>query len=855
MIKILAIDDEKDNLISLEAVIKYALPNTNVLKVLSGAEGIDIAITEDPDVILLDIVMPEMDGFKVCQFLKQDEHTSDIPVIFLTALSGDRDNRIKALEIGVDAFLTKPIDEIELIAQIRAMVKIKSANRIKRNEKEQLELLVDKRTRDLRMSNEALLRNERRMQDIFDSMSEGFSIQDVICDEDGNPIDLRFMEANPAFEKQTGLINSKTLGHTLLELFPTTEKYWVERYGKVGITGEPISFEAMFGPLNIYYHVNAFQTAPRQFGVLFTDINDHKLHEIELTKAKERAEESEKNLKRGQQIGKIGFWKLNTETNEVSGTEELLKIFELDNREFTIDSFLQVVHPDDRAFDLEHVENGIKNGIPWDIEHRLLFEDGKIKWVNAVGEPQFNESNEVYSIIGIVQDITKQKKAEEALIESEKFSNAIIDNSLNAIMVADDLGNYLSVNEAAAEMFGFSVEKMLKMNVGQLRTTTNPNAAEQNILYLEKGQEIGEFDFLHSNGEPRIAEYHAVRVRDNFNLSILSDITDRKIAEIKLVESQNNLSAVFNNTQDAQLLSNYKGDDNFIIVSANTSYIKKINQFGIKISERDIIGKSLKELIFDILKLSQEVFDYTIRYYLDVIESGNQKHHSEHFEINNDSYYSETSYSPIFNSENEVSYVLYNSHDTTEKRIAEVRLTESESNLLALINNSEDSIWSLDRNYNYIIFNKSYADIFFNEYGIELKEGMNAKKFLKSKEYDFWVQLFDEALEGETKVFEFSHDFDGVRHFYQTSLYPIYKEGIITGVSAMSIDITKGIKDKEKIQNQLSDLQRWHDAMINREEKTLELKHEVNELLKQIGKPIRYSSIDKQRIMNEKRNE
>ena len=156
-IKILAIDDNKDNLISLKALIKEAFPDVTILIALSGEKGLELAAAEDPDVILLDIVMPVMDGFDVCEKLKADKKLSDIPLVFLTALKGDKESRIRALECGAEAFLSKPIDESELTAQIRAMVKIKTANIEKRHEKERLAALVEKRTRELNVAHTATL--------------------------------------------------------------------------------------------------------------------------------------------------------------------------------------------------------------------------------------------------------------------------------------------------------------------------------------------------------------------------------------------------------------------------------------------------------------------------------------------------------------------------------------------------------------------------------------------------------------------------------------------------------------------------------------------------------------------------
>ena len=152
MSKILAIDDYNDNLIILKALIQDAFTESVFYPALNGFEGIELAIKIDPDVIILDILMPEMDGFEVCRRLKQIDKVCDIPVIFLTAVQDTRNTRIKALEIGAEAILSKPIDEIELIAQVRAMIKIKSANLKKRDEQEWLECQVAERTAELEES-------------------------------------------------------------------------------------------------------------------------------------------------------------------------------------------------------------------------------------------------------------------------------------------------------------------------------------------------------------------------------------------------------------------------------------------------------------------------------------------------------------------------------------------------------------------------------------------------------------------------------------------------------------------------------------------------------------------------------
>ncbi len=180
--KILAIDDNRDNLTILLAILKDAMPECALVTALNGPAGIALARSEDPDVILLDIIMPGMDGFEVCQRLKADEALRTIPVLFLTAIRTDRESRIKALAAGAEAFLNKPPDEQELTALIRAMVKIKAANQQQRQEQERLAALVAERTRELQQellerkrSESALRESEEKFKHIFDYSVSGIS--------------------------------------------------------------------------------------------------------------------------------------------------------------------------------------------------------------------------------------------------------------------------------------------------------------------------------------------------------------------------------------------------------------------------------------------------------------------------------------------------------------------------------------------------------------------------------------------------------------------------------------------------------------------------------------------------------
>lgn len=117
--KILLIDDHDSVLKLLEAVLKVR--NYDVCYASSGPEGLEKAQREKPNLILLDVMMPGMDGFKVCQALKQSEVTRAIPVVFLTA-RGEESDRDMGKRVGGEGFIKKPFRSVDLMATITELM-------------------------------------------------------------------------------------------------------------------------------------------------------------------------------------------------------------------------------------------------------------------------------------------------------------------------------------------------------------------------------------------------------------------------------------------------------------------------------------------------------------------------------------------------------------------------------------------------------------------------------------------------------------------------------------------------------------------------------------------------------------
>ncbi len=159
--KILVVDDEERNLRLLTGFCESLGYETITAR--NGYEAVEITKQQGPDLILMDVMMPVMNGFEATERIKSDEDTGHIPVIIVTALD-TREDKIKGISIGADDFLTKPIDLEELSLRVRNNLKLKEYHDFLKNHNEILEKEVQKRTEELRETLEKLERAHKKIK-------------------------------------------------------------------------------------------------------------------------------------------------------------------------------------------------------------------------------------------------------------------------------------------------------------------------------------------------------------------------------------------------------------------------------------------------------------------------------------------------------------------------------------------------------------------------------------------------------------------------------------------------------------------------------------------------------------------
>jgi len=277
---------------------------------------------------------------------------------------------------------------------------------------------------------ETLLReSEERYRTLFTSIDEGFCVIEMLFDENGKPVDYRFLEFNPAFEKLTGIAAADALsGMTVRQMIPNLEEHWFEIYGRVALTGEPNRFANGSEAMNRWFDVYAFRVGrpeDRKVALLFNNITERRRTENALR-------ESQKRLRMAMDAAHIYSWEMNLATQQVewSGNVEGVIGFSLPA---DLNAVMELVYAEDREATAREIL-AAADGHAYESEFRLVNPaSGEIVWVRGQGALTSSATDEQTRFSGITQNITERKRAEherERLLSEAQEANRLKDEFL-----------------------------------------------------------------------------------------------------------------------------------------------------------------------------------------------------------------------------------------------------------------------------------------------------------------------------------------------------------------------------------------------------------------------------------------
>jgi PAS domain S-box-containing protein len=368
---------------------------------------------------------------------------------------------------------------------------------------------------------EEIRKNELKYRMLFENMNAGFALHEMVYDEEGKPVDYRFLEINPMFEKLTGIKAEQFIGHTVKEALPETESYWIETFGKVAKTGESVNFQNYSRQLGKHFDTFAFSPQKDRFAVFFVDITERVQAEDELKK----------------------FFSVNLDLlciadidgNFIKTNEAWSPILGYSTSELNGMKFLDFVHPDDIQPTLEAMSQLGKGEEVLNFINRYRCKDGTYRFIEWRSHPSGR------LIYAAARDITDHKRTEEILRENEARLRAITDSAQDAIIMMNPHGAISFWNPASEKILGYTADEAIGRDLHELiapgRFLNAHRAAFPEFLKTGSGNAIGkrlELVARRKDGKEIAVSLSlsAVRINNEWHAGgIVRDITELKLTE------------------------------------------------------------------------------------------------------------------------------------------------------------------------------------------------------------------------------------------------------------------------------------------------------------------------------------
>lgn len=522
--RILAIDDSMDNLITLRALLNSYFPGVLVETLISAEECVSIARKGKPDVIIIDYIMPGIDGIEACRLLKMDEETGGIPVILLTATDTTSAMRASGLESGADAFLTKPIDEIELAAQVKAMLRIKKSEDMLRSKNRQLEIVLAERTRSLN-------RTESNYRSLFNS------IMDIVVIYDLEGVVL---EINRNGLEYLGLQDEDVIGFSVLNL--------LSYKALTSIVSSIMNGSSKDGQrIEISIKNSGGETVPVEVSSRLVEFNnDYAIlsvfHDMVERKNVDELRRKLSSLLDDSEDAIIG---VTLDCTIVNWNNSAVRIYGYSPEEIRGRSYASLIppcQPEYLPLLLERVRRGEKVDR---YETAGLTSGGKQVNLLMKISPVEDSGGNIIGASIIQRDVTEEIRTREKIRRGKDFLKSLEDINPAFYIAIDSSANILTMNRAMLVSLGYSLNEIIGKNYIDLIIYDQDRDIQRQdfsrMLTRKKGT-VSEYCIVSKGGEELLVEWHGkplVRLDGSvdFVFFVGVDITERKRLEKLVMET------------------------------------------------------------------------------------------------------------------------------------------------------------------------------------------------------------------------------------------------------------------------------------------------------------------------------
>jgi|GEM_PF-413215 len=373
---------------------------------------------------------------------------------------------------------------------------------------------------------------EDRYRRLFEEMSEGYALQEIICDDAGRPVDYRFLEVNPAFTQFTGLTSAEVVGKTVREIRPETEAYLIETFGRVALTGQSIRLEQYSGELD--KHFSIFVQCPRKgfFTVVFLDISDFKKQAAQTALLLAAVEQSQASIVITDAAGAIEY--VNPKFSELTG-------YSLEEAQGQNPRILKSGMQSSEVY--EDLWQTLRDGQIWKGEFCNRKKNGEFYWESATLSPILNEGR-ITHFLAVKEDITEHR----ALQASQARLVEAVDQAAELMVITDLRGHVIYANQTFASITGFDAAAWMGRGVLCLLPAEGRGEVVRAILKpLKEGRPWqGKLRILRSDGTPCVLAGTVSWMRpeghDPYFTCVFRDITaelelDRHVRQIEKMEA------------------------------------------------------------------------------------------------------------------------------------------------------------------------------------------------------------------------------------------------------------------------------------------------------------------------------